>query len=166
MPIEQVAQVELADVDRIQRRRKGFHAGVQDVLLAHRVVLQPERAHVDLHVHDVVDQVVVLVPAVGGEEDVRIGALDVAPPAEHRHHARDVAVADVVLLPRRPVEDAVGAVLLARGGEHHVGVVDVGAVFALGQPERHHLARLEVVSRLAAWRPCSRSARSARARGW
>ena len=74
--------------------------------------------------------------------------VDVAAPPEHRHHARDVAVADVVLLPRRPVQDAVGAVLVAGGREHQVGVVDVGAVLALGQPERHHLAGVEVVGGL------------------
>jgi len=34
-------QVELSDVHRIQCRRKGFHAGVQNVLGSHRIVLQP-----------------------------------------------------------------------------------------------------------------------------
>lgn len=93
------AQVELADVDGVERGAEGLHPGVQDVLGAHRVVLEAERADVDLHVHDVVDEVVVLVAAVGGEEHVPVLALDVTSAAEHRHQARDVAVADVVLLP-------------------------------------------------------------------
>jgi len=40
--------------------------------------------------------------AVGGEEDVAVGALDVLPAAEDRDQARDVAVADVVLGAARP----------------------------------------------------------------
>ena len=68
--------------------------------------------------------------AVGGEEDVPVGALDVVAAAEDRHHAGDVAVADVVLaaVARKPP--------VAVGREHHVGRVDVGAVRPLGQPER------------------------------
>ena len=142
------AQVELADVDRIQCRGKGFHARVQNVFLPHRIILEPERADVDLHVHDIVDQVIVIVPAVGGEPDVGVLTLDVTAPAEHRHHAGDVAVADVVLLPRRPVQNAVGAVLLARRRQNHVGVVDVGAARALGQSERHHFPGVQVVGGL------------------
>ena len=41
-----------------------------------------------------------------------------------------------------------GAVLVAGRREHHVGVVDVGAVFALGQPEGHHLSGLQVIGGL------------------
>ncbi len=70
--------------------------------------------HIDLHVHDVVEQVVVLVLAVSGEEHIRVLAVDVSAPREHRHHAGHVAVADVVLLPRRAVEDALRARGIAR----------------------------------------------------
>jgi hypothetical protein len=71
------AQVEPTDVHGIQRGRKGFHTGVQNILGAHRMVVQPEGARVALQVHDVVDQVVVLVLAVGGKEDVAVGPVDV-----------------------------------------------------------------------------------------
>ena len=93
--------------------------------------------------HDVADQFVVLVPAVGHEPDVAVGAVDVGAPGEHRHHARHVAVADVILLPRRPKDDTL-IVIVACRGQQHVGVVDVGAVLTLGKPECHHAARFEL----------------------
>ena len=69
---------------------------------------------------------------VGDEEHVAFGALDVGTTPEHRHHSGYVAVSDVVLLAARAEGDvAVG------GSEEHVGGVHVGAVVALGQPERH-----------------------------
>nr|BFE73348.1 hypothetical protein GCM10020092_066490 [Actinoplanes digitatis] len=125
------AEVELADVDGVERGVERGAAGVQHVLLAYRVVLEPELADVHLRVHDVLHQVVRGVPAVGGEEDVAVRPVDVGAAAEDRHEPGDVAVADVVLGAAR--QEA------ARGvrGEDHVGGVDVGAVAALGEPERH-----------------------------
>ncbi len=128
------AEVELADVDGVQRGVEGGLAGVQHVLGTDRVGLQPELADVHLGVHDVLDQVVRLVPAVGGEEDVALRPLDVRAAAEHRDQAGDVAVTDVVL------GAGGGEAALAVRGEDHVGRVDVGAVAALGEPERHHVA--------------------------
>ena len=108
-----------------------------------RVVLEVERADVHLPVHDVLDQLVGGVGAVGGEEDVAVGALDVGAAAEHRHHPGHVAVADVVLA-------AAGAeAAVAVGREDHVGRVDVGAVVALGEAEREHRAVLEQLARRA-----------------
>ena len=82
--------------------------------------------------------------AVGGEEDVAVGALDVGAAAEDGDEAGDVAVADVVLGAGGP-EAAV-----AVRAQQHVGGVDVGAVGLLGQAEREHLA-LRRAAR-AAWR--------------
>ncbi len=128
------AEVELADVDGVERGVEGGPSGVQDVLGAHRVLLEAELADVHLRVHHVLDQVVRLVPAVCGEEDVPLGALDVRAAPEHRHQAGHVAVADVVL------GASGGEAALAVRGEHHVGGVDVRAVAALGEPEGHHVA--------------------------
>ena len=76
-------------------------------------------------------------PAVGGEEDVAVRALDVGAAAEHRHHPGEVAVADVVLA-------AVGAeAAVAVGREDHVGRVDVGAVRLLGEAEGEDRAVVE-----------------------
>ena len=124
------AEVELADVDRVQRRVERRRPGVQDVLGPHRVVLQLEVRDIRLGVDDVLDQPVARMPAVGGEEHVPLRPVDVGPAPEHRHHPGQVAVADVVL-------GAVGDEALAVGlrGEHHVGRVDVGAVRLLGEPE-------------------------------
>ena len=72
--------------------------------------------------------------AVGGEEDVAVGALDVGAAAEDGDEPGGVAVADVVLGAAGP-EAAV-----AVGLQEHVGGVDVGAVGLLGQAEREHLA--------------------------
>ena len=97
----------------------------------HRVVVQLEIAHEHLAVHHVAEQLVVLVAAVGDEPHVALGALDVGAAREHRHHARHIAVADVVLLAGRAKHDAVVIVGGCRG-QHHVGVVDIGTVFSLG----------------------------------
>ena len=135
------AEVELADVDRVQRGLERRDAGVQDVLGAHRVVLEVERADVHLRVHDVPDQLVRGVAAVGGEEDVAVGPLDVGAAAEHRDHSRDVAVADVVLAAVRAKST------FAVRGEDHVGRVDVGAVVTLGQAEGEDRPLVEQLGR-------------------
>ena len=72
MPIEQEHRLNLPTLTVFSAAAKASTPRVQNVFLAHRIVLEPECAHVDLHVHDVVDQVVVLVLAVGGEEHVRV----------------------------------------------------------------------------------------------
>ena len=123
------AQVELAHVHGVQRGVEGGLAGVQHVGLGDRVLVQLELADVRLRVHHVLDQPVALVAAVGGEEHVALRALHVGAAAEHRHHARLVAVADVVLAAGR------GEAAVPGRREHHVGGVDVGAVLALGQAE-------------------------------
>ena len=146
-----VAEIELADVDGVERGREGLRPFVEQVGGGHRVVLQPEVADIHLTVDDALDQVIVVVAAVGGEPDVALGALDVTAPGEHRHHRGDVAVADVVLLAVGAEQNArlgIGAARCGRG-EDEVGVVDVGAVVALGQRERHHLTVVEVGGGLA-----------------
>ena len=112
----------------------------------HRIVVEPEVADEHLAVHHIADQFVILVGAVGDEPDVTVGAVHVRAAREHRHHAGHVAVADVVLLPRRAEHDTF-IVVVFRGREQQVGVVDVGAVFPLGQRERHHAAGLELRGR-------------------
>ncbi len=128
------AEVELADVDRVEGRVEGGPPGVQDVLGGDRVVLQAELADVLGGVDDVLHQVVGRVAAVGGEEDVSVRALDVGAAAEHGDETGRVAVADVVLGPAGP-EAAV-----AVGLQQHVGGVDVGTVALLGQAEGEDLA--------------------------
>ena len=103
----------------------------------HRVVVEAKLADVVLRVDDVLDQRVLRVPAVGREEDVAVRALDVGAAAEHRHHAGEVAVADVVLAAAR------GEAAVAGRRQHHVGRVDVRAVLLLGEAEREDRAVLE-----------------------
>ncbi len=134
------AQVELADVDRVERGLERRGAGVEDVLGADGVVLEVERAHVHLAVDDVLSQLVGVVRAVGGEEDVRVRPLHVRAPPEDGHHPGQVAVADVVLAAGR------SEAALAVGLEHHVGRVDVGAVVVLGQAEGEDRTFLEQLS--------------------
>ena len=110
---------------------------------SHRVVLQPELADEVLRVDDVLDQPVLRVPAVGREEDVAVGALDVGAAAEDGHHAGEVAVADVVLAAGR------GEAAVARGREHHVRRVDVRAMLFLGEAEREDRAVVEQLGRAA-----------------
>jgi hypothetical protein len=101
-------------------------------------------------VYDVVDKLVIHMAAVGDKPHVTIRAVDVGATREHRHHARNVAVADVVLLPRRAKDrpfQAVGAFIVACRRQQHVGVVDVCAMLALGERECHHAARLELLGR-------------------
>ncbi len=127
------AEVELADVDGVQGRVEGRAPGVQDVLGADRVAVEAELADVLRGVDDVLHDVVRRVAAVGGEEDVAVGALDVGAAAEDGDETGGVAVADVVLGAGR-AEAAVGL-----GLQQHVGGVDVGAVGLLGQAEGEHL---------------------------
>ena len=76
-------------------------------------------------------------PAVGGEEDVAVRSIHVGTAAEDGDHARQVAVADVVLASAR-AEAAVAA-----GRQDHVGRIDVGAVLLLGEAEREDRAVLQ-----------------------
>ncbi len=122
-------EVELADVDGVERGVEGGAAGVQDVGFRHRVVVQAELADVHLRGDDVLHELVGRVPAVRREEDVALGPLHVGAAPEHGDHAGEVAVADVVLAAVR------AEAALAVGGQHHVGGVDVGAVLALGEAE-------------------------------
>ena len=128
------AEVELADVDGVEGGVESGASGVQDVVGSHRVVVELEFADVLRGVDDVLHQPVLLVAAVGGEEHVAVGALDIGAAAEDGDETGGVAVADVVLAAAGP-ETAV-----AVGLEEHVGGVDVGAVALLGQAEGEHLA--------------------------
>src|SRR5438270_6532785 len=75
--------------------------------------------------------------AVGGEEHVAVRTVKVGAATEDGDHARDVAVADVVLA-------AIGGeAALAIGGEDHVRRVDIGAVLTLREAEGEHRAILE-----------------------
>ena len=131
------AEVELADVDRVEGRVERLGAGVHEVGFGDRVVVQAKLADEHLPGHHVLDQLVVVVVAVGGEEDVAVGALHVGAPAEHRDDAGLVAVADVVLA-------AVGReAALAVGLQDHVGGVDVGAVLLLREAEGEDRALVE-----------------------
>ncbi|GAA3030492.1 hypothetical protein GCM10020000_04010 [Streptomyces olivoverticillatus] len=131
------AEVELADVDGVQGGVERGAAGVQDVVGRDRVVLEAELADVLRGVDDVLDEVVRLVAAVGGEEDVAVGALDIGAAAEDGDEPGGVAVAYVVL-------GAAGQeAAVAVGLQQHVGGVDVGAVGLLGQAEGEHLALRE-----------------------
>ena len=158
-PDRAAAQVELAHVNGVQGGGERIGPGAQDVLLVHRVVGQAEVADVHLPVHDVAEQLVVPVAAVGDEPDVAVGAVDVGAAPEHRHHPRHVAVADVVLLAGGPEGDPFARALIGTGllfaraligtgREEHVRVVDVSAVFTFGQRERHHAAGVELGGRL------------------
>lgn len=85
--------------------------------------------------------------AVGGEKEVSLEVLRRTAPveirtvddrfvgatAEHRDHAGQVAVADVVLAAVRRVRP------VRVRCQHHVGRVDIGAVVLLGQPEGEDL---------------------------
>ena len=123
------AQVELADVDGVECGAEGVGADVQDVVLADRVLVEFELGDVHLRRHDVLDHRVVGVLAVGEEEDVLVQSVAALDPAEHRHDAGAVAIADVVLAARCLVSAAFD------GSEHQVGGVDVGPVGLLGQAE-------------------------------
>ncbi len=140
------AEVELADVDGVEGGVEGGTARVQDVLRAHRVVVEAELADVLRGVDDVLHEVVGRVAAVGGEEDVAVRALDVGASAEDRDERGGVAVADVVLGTRRPE----AAVAVRR--QQHVGGVDVGAMGLLGEAEGEHLTLGEEFRRAAAGR--------------
>ena len=135
------AQVELADVDGVQRGVERVLAGMQDVLLLHGIVFETELADEVLRVDDVLDQPVLRMPAVGREEDVAVRSFDVGATAEHRHHAGQVSVADVVLAAGR------GEAAVVRGREHHVRRVDVRAVLFLGEAEREDRAVVEQIGR-------------------
>ena len=80
-----------------------------------------------------------IVAGVGGEEDVLVGARDLAEGGDHPGH---VGVTDVVLLAAR------GPAVFRRR-QDHVGLVDVGAMALLGQAEAEHLALLQLGGRLA-----------------
>ena len=137
MPIEAKPRLNLPTLTVLSAASKAALPVCRTSSARDRVVLEPELADVLLRVDDVLDQLVGGVPAVGGEEDVAVRALDVGAAAEDRDHAGDVAVADVVLA-------AVGgeaAVAVRR--QDHVGGVDVGAVLLLGEAEREDRAVLE-----------------------
>ena len=119
------AEVELADVDCVQGRLKRRWTDMEHVLGPHRVLVEVERAHVELPVDDIPDQLVCRMGAVGGEEHIAVRTLDVVPASEHGNHARHVAVADVVL----PAAGAEATIAVRR--ENHVRRVDVCAVLAL-----------------------------------
>lgn len=131
------AQVELADVDGVEGGVEGGAAGVQDVLGLDGVVLQAELADELGRVDDVLEQVVGRVTAVGGEEDVAVGTLNIGAAAEDGDESGGIAVAYVVL--GAGGTEAAVAVRL----QQHVGGVDVGAVRLLGQAEGEHLALVE-----------------------
>jgi len=121
---------------------ESVRAAVQQIRLGDRVVVQRVIGDVVLRVHHVLDQLVAVVLRVGGEEDVLVSLVDLA---ERGDHARDVRVADVVLLAvRRPPVPKIVC-----GRQDHVGLVDVGAVGPLGQAKREHLALFQLGGRLA-----------------
>ena len=132
------AEVVLADVHGVERRVPGLLALREDLGLGDRRVVQREVRDVGLAVHHVLDALELLVLGVDREEDVVLSACDLA---EGRDECRPVGVADVVLLAPRPVA-AVGL-----GHQLHLGRVDVGAVGALGEPEREDPAVLEQARR-------------------
>ena len=127
-PDRAAAQVELAHVDGVQGGGERIGPGAQDVLLVHRVVGQPEIADVHLPVHDVAEQLVVPVAAVGNEPDVAVGPVDVGAAPEHRHHPRHVAVADVVLLAGGPEGDPF--VVIGTGLLFARALIGAGLLFA------------------------------------
>src|SRR5664279_1370452 len=137
MPTEANPMLNLPTFTVFKAASKAAWAGVQHVLRAHRVVLQPELGDEHLRLEDVLDQAVVLMLAVDGEEHISIRSVHVRPSTEHRDHSGDVSVTDVVL-----ASGGVEAALPVRG-QHHVGAVDVRPVFALRQPECEHRAVFE-----------------------
>ena len=129
------ADVELADVHGVERRIPCARAPGEQVVRADGIVVQGKVGHVLLVGNDVLLQLVSLVPVVGHEEGVVVGAvLDLAQGGDHLGF---VAVADVVLLAvRHP-----GAV--RPGCEGGLGCVDVGAVRPLGEAEGEDRPLLE-----------------------
>nr|WP_230689155.1 hypothetical protein [Micromonospora sp. WMMC415] len=97
MPMEAVQRLNLPTSTVFNAASKAGWSGVQHVLGAHRIVLEPELADVRLRVDHVADQPVRGAPAVGGEEDVPLGAFDVDAAAEDGDQPGDVAIADVGL---------------------------------------------------------------------
>jgi hypothetical protein len=142
-PDRREAEVELADVDGVERGIECLAPGVHHVLGSHRIVVELEMGHVVLRVDDVLHQPVFRMLRVRGEEDVTVLTLDVGAAAEDRHDPGLVAVADVVLA-------AVRAEAVAVRREHHVRGVDVGPVRLLGQTEREDRAVVEQFGRAAA----------------
>ncbi len=124
------AEVELADVDGVERGVPGLAAAREDVGVRDRVVVQRKLGDVVLRVADVLDALVLLVARIDDEEHVVVGVAD---PAEGRDQGRLVAVADVVLA----AAGEVGAVRLRH--QRHLGRVDVGAVLLLRQAEREDM---------------------------
>ena len=127
------AEVDLADVDRGQRGVPRRLAGVQDVRLGDRVVVQRERRHVHLVGDDVLLKFVLRRLGVDQEEHVLVGVGELA---EHAQPPGNVAIADVVLRP-------VGHPAVLCGRENHVGRVDIGTVRLLGQAEPEDRPGLE-----------------------
>ena len=120
------AEVELADVDRVQRGVKSLVAPDQDFFIGNPVILQFELGHVGLAVDDVPDQLEAFRLGIRHEEQVFAA---IRHPAEGGNHARLVGVADVVLATRNTV------IAITLGRDHHVGGVNIGAVLFFRQAE-------------------------------
>ena len=121
------AEVVLAEVDRVERRIPGLRAARENLGIGDRVIVQGELGYIILRVDDVLDALVFLVPRLGDEENVIVGAVDLA---EGRDQARLVAVADVVLA----AAGEICAIILRV--QRHVRRVDIGPVLLFRQAER------------------------------
>ena len=134
-------ELHLADIHGGERRIPRGLARVQHVGWGHGVIREPEFRNIHLAVHDILHERVSGVLRVGQEEQVIIGwigrrSLRALHATEHRHAGGAVPIADVVLL-------AAGAPAAAVLGQHHVGGVDVGPVFALRESESEQSALRE-----------------------
>ena len=120
------AEVVLAKIDRVERRVPGFGASTKNICLGDRVIVQSKLGDKVLGVADVLYALVLLVPRFSDEENIFVGAVDLA---EGRDEACLVAVADVVLA----AACEVGAIDLWI--KRHLRGVDVGAVLFFRQTE-------------------------------
>ena len=144
------AEIELADIDGVERAVPGLAAARQDVGLGDRVVVEREVGDVVLRVAEVLHALVSLVPRIDHEEDVVVGLVIVRNGAvwpghlaEDRDQRRLVGVADVVLLAPRQE----GPVRLRK--ERHLARVEIRAVLLLGQPEGEDAPLLQQASGVA-----------------
>ena len=133
------AQVELADVDRVEGGVPGGVAPQQDVFRAHFVVGQFVLGHEVLAVHHVLQAGEAGPGGVGGEEAPLAGVGHLAEGGEERGL---VPVADVVLAPIGPP----GAV--AGRSQGHLGGVQVGPVRLLRQSVGEDAPLLQQAARL------------------
>ena len=139
------AEVELADVDGVERGVPGFAPTRQDVRVGYGVVAQGEMTDVVLRVADVLDAVVALVAGIDDEEDVVVRPRPfLGDLAEDRDQRGVVGVADVVLLAPGEVA-AVGLRV-----ERHLARVEIGAVLLLREAEGEDAALLRGTGRSAA----------------